>query len=380
MIYYSTRPFWLQTKIVNISKSMNKNAVNIDTIQVSKLDSRSICFIPIYGEDELDDNWILFFEKISKNKYNISKQLILFLCGVYDFQICADSTLLKQVNHILKFNSVEIHTFPLKLHKDFFPLENLVYFYEHIPYKKYSEFDILLHQIIFNSKSFPKTNNLNDIDLTNCVDEYSSMLYNKKKNTLKKVISKCDRNKLVLNRVKNELLEQIISEAKNDKIERFYLISNNLNCFPNFKGFSSIKYINLTANYIKLININSLPREIKTLDISKNKVKNINFIENIELKKLCLFNNNLSNIDGIETIHTLEYINLGLNPFEYFPLNLVKCKELKNINLSLTKIKKLPDELLGLEKLENLDLTHCMHLRDDIVANQLKINGVNVVY
>jgi len=123
-----------------------------------------------------------------------------------------------------------------------------------------------------------------------------------------------------------------------------------------------------------------LPREIKTLDISKNKVKNINFIENIELKKLCLFNNNLSNIDGIETIHTLEYINLGLNPFEYFPLNLVKCKELKNINLSLTKIKKLPDELLGLEKLENLDLTHCMHLRDDIVANQLKINGVNVVY
>jgi hypothetical protein len=66
VIYYSTRPFWLQTKIVNISKSMNKNAVNIDTIQVPKLDSRSICFIPIYGEDELDDNCIYFLKKFQK--------------------------------------------------------------------------------------------------------------------------------------------------------------------------------------------------------------------------------------------------------------------------------------------------------------------------
>ena len=52
-------------------------------------------FIPIYGEEELNEEWIHFFQKISESKSNIGKSLILYFCGVYDFDIKSESYIYK---------------------------------------------------------------------------------------------------------------------------------------------------------------------------------------------------------------------------------------------------------------------------------------------
>ena len=67
MIVHSDKPNWVINFFEKINTFSNHKIINIEKADLDSLDETNIFFIPILGEDELSQNWLLFFNKISSN-------------------------------------------------------------------------------------------------------------------------------------------------------------------------------------------------------------------------------------------------------------------------------------------------------------------------
>ena len=386
MIYYSNTPSWILSIVEIFAKEIDSSYINISS-EMSDFEDDNIAFIPIYGEEELNDEWLDFFKKISESKNNIDKNLILYFCGVYDFYVKSDLTFIKQINFLTKFLSPSIYIYPLKLSKYDFNVNDMIYFYRHTnPYQKNNNiFSKYIRDITFYSKDFPLIDTKLIIDFTSKNNEYDNILnFNNtnidiKEKIIHNIFSICDRDTLIFNRIINVDLEQIISSSKNNYIKTIYLKSNKLKKLPDFRNFSNLKTLNLTANLIDDFDIERLPISIKSINIGKNCISSMILSENTNLEKIIIFNNKLKNLDNIEKLSNLKYINFGLNPLDEFPIKLLSCKNLEHINMSLNNIKSLPIEITNLENLKILDITRCVNLKNDIVIKKLRNKGVKVI-
>ena len=112
-----------------------------------------------------------------------------------------------------------------------------------------------------------------------------------------------------------------------------------------------------------LFKLDSLPKNLNTvlrLNLSGTGIKKIpEIVFNMKnLQELDLSQNGLNNIEGIEKLDKIQYLNLGMNNFNNFPLEITKLKHLKEIGLWWNNFKNFPDDFyMNNTELEALDIT-----------------------
>ena len=95
------------------------------------------------------------------------------------------------------------------------------------------------------------------------------------------------------------------------------------------------------------MNVDTFPKSLKYLNISKNKlvkIEKLSYLENLE--RLSLFNNNLKKFNTLNS--KLFYLNIGCNPIQKFPKILKGYKNLRELNISFTNIDFLPKWIIDL--------------------------------
>jgi len=346
-------------------------------------DNDNIFFIPVYGEEELSVEWEIFLKKYAKNLSNIGINTFFYLYGVYDIEIDKNTTIIKQINNILKFLSTQINIFPLKIMPNYTPVESLAYYYNHTYNKKVND-NFLIDKIIFSSKQKLIQNNLKTVDFTAKLDGYSSVIdtikLKKKRKLLIKAISSLTCENVILNRVKNINMDKVLKKIKNNKILKLQLKSNRLENIESISGFSSLEVLNLTANSLNIINIEDLTITVKSLNISKNYIKKVKIKKTrLKIKKLILFNNKITDMSFLRNFPNLVYLNIGLNPIEEFPNIIFNLKKLEHINLSFVNIDTIPDNILELKQLKIIDITGSKVLYYSDIIIKLQQNGVKVI-
>lgn len=373
MIIHSTKNEKILALIQKLKTNINKKIFYI--LDTKVLAEENILFIPTYGEEELNDDWIVFFKNICRSE-NINKTMIIYLYGVYDFTIDENNAIIKQIKHFTKYLSIKLYFYPLKLIHNKVYIDDILYFYNHIGNynKKLGDFDKYIQKIIFEVRDFPNVYNNGEIDFTSqydgfsCILDYSSV-------SADDLISSCDREKLVLNRCKKDVSLNFVC---NKMIKSLQLKSNKIDCFYNFTNFSNLRTLILTANKISSANTTNIPKTLKYLNISKNTLKNFIIDEVIGIEKLSFFNNSLENIVDLDKLFNLKYINLGLNKIKSIPNSLYNCKNLEYINISFNDISDISDDIFNLKQLKVLDITNCNINKE--VVNKLQDNQIKVIY
>lgn len=117
-------------------------------------------------------------------------------------------------------------------------------------------------------------------------------------------------------------------------------------------------------NQQKIYNdINSLPKDIDSvyrLDLSEQQLTKIPEIVSklTNLQELNLSQNNLSNLNGFENLSNIQVLNIGMNNFKTFPIEITKLKNLKSLSIWWNEIKSFPDDFFTQNaKIEELDMT-----------------------
>jgi hypothetical protein len=382
VVYYSSNNKHILNTMNTFSSMIASEKINILEVKNFIANEDDIFFIPIYGEEELSVQWESFLKKYAKNECNIAKKTYFYLYGIYDLEIDKDATIVRQINNILKFLSVQINIFPLKIMLDYTPIETLTYYYNHPNYKQAN--NNLVDNVIFFSKQELITNNLKTVDFTAKLNGYSSVidklkLKNKRK-FLTQVLSSLTCENIILNRVKNINMDNVLKKSKNKKVLKLQLKSNRLKNSKSLSGFLSLEVLNLTANAFEMINIDYLSTKIKSLNLSKNNIEKVE-IKKIRLKtkKLILFNNKITSMSFLINFPNLEYLNIGLNPIEEFPDSILKLKKIKHLNISFTNINTIPIEILNLKQLINIDITGSRILNNNDILMQLNKKGVKII-
>ncbi|SUX05177.1 Leucine Rich repeats (2 copies) [Campylobacter devanensis] len=385
MIIHSDKPCWVVDFFKEINIFNEHEIININNIDQVCLDKINIFFIPILGEDELSQEWLIFFNKISSNIKNLGKTLIIFTCGVYDLENREDSVAIRQIKHICKFLSIRLFIYPLKLNKYNHNLTNMLHFINHIPNDRKSNFQFFIEKVVFETKNYPIVNNAAEINFISLDNGYENILshYNKDKMVAKieKICLLNDRKILNLSRLKkiDKNCISIFENIGNDHMQKLYLVSCSLHEIPFLKKHKKLRYSNLTANSISVLDVSYFPDSIEVIDCSKNIIMDIKLVYNNTIRKLCLFNNKIEKIDYLSNLNNLQYINLGLNPLISFPESIFDCKNIEHINLALTPIEYIPEEILTLKSLKILDLTYCNNLKNVSIIKKLIHNGVKVI-
>ena len=141
-------------------------------------------------------------------------------------------------------------------------------------------------------------------------------------------------------------------------LENIFLSNNQISEIPNnIYNLENLAYLNLSGNKIVI-----LPKEfvkctkLKKLCLSNNSIKNLETICKIKgLEKLSLVSNQISVIpDNIYSMENLESLDLSKNNIFCIPEELNKCKKLKFLYLNKNKIDRIPIKLFSM--LCNLDL------------------------
>ena len=382
MIYYSSQNIAILNLIDNFCNKTNTEKTHILKVKKFQKSENDVFFIPIYGEEELNYEWEKFLNEYANNANNIGKNLFFYLYGVYDLEINKNSTIIKQINNILKFLSVQINIFPLKIIPELISLESLLYYYRH-NFKK-DIYNPLINKLIFFSKEQLLENNFQTVDFTSKTDEYSSIIdklkIKQKKQFLINLLSSIIQENVILNRVKTINMNEVLKKTKNSNIVKFQLKSNGLRDITSLKGFTLLEYLNLTANFFEIINFDELPSNIISLNFGKNRIEQIKIEnENLKIKKLIFFNNKINNMNFLEKFPNLEYLNIGFNPVKEFPKEILKLKKLKHLNLSYLSIDFLPENILQLNSLKTIDLTNTKILNSHNLILKLQEKGITII-
>jgi len=383
MIYYSSRNRYILSIIDTFCKTTTSKKINISKVENFISDNDNVFFIPVYGEEELSVEWESFLKKYAKNLNNIGINTFFYLYGIYDIEIDKNTTIIKQINNILKFLSTQSNIFPLKIMPKYTPVESLVYYYNHISTKKVNN-NFLVDKIIFFSKQELMKYDLKTIDFTSKLDGYSSVIdtikLKKKRELLIQTISSLTCENVILNRVKDINIDKILKKTKNNKIVKLQLKSNRLKNTKSLLGFSSLEVLNITANSFDMINMENLSTTIKSLNLSKNYIKSVKIKTiRLKIKKLILFNNKITDMSFLNNFQNLVYLNIGLNPIDKFPSAILNLKKLEHLNISFVNIDTLPNKILELKQLKTIDITGSTILNDSDILIKLDKKGVKVI-
>lgn len=382
MVYYSSSNEYILNLIITFSSMTSSENIKISEVKSFIANKDDIFFIPIYGEEELSAEWESFLKKYAKNKCNIGKKTYFYLYGIYDLEIDKDATIVRQINNILKFLSVQIKIFPLKIMLGYTPIDSLIYYYNH---SNYSHTDNnLVDNIIFLSKQELMINDLKTVDFTAKLNGYSSVIDKLKlKNKIKfltQTLSSLKCENIILNRVKNINMDKVLKKSTNKKVLKLQLKSNRLKKSKSLSGFLSLEVLNLTANAFEMINIDYLSTKIKSLNLSKNNIKKVKIKKiRLKMKKLILFNNKITNMCFLNKLLNIEYLNIGLNPIEKFPDAIFKLTKIKHLNISFLNINTIPIEILNLKQLISIDITGSRILNNNNILVQLNKKGVKII-
>jgi len=380
LVFYSNNSSMIKL-INNFSHKTNSKSIHISKVNNFCSNQDDVFFIPIYGEEELNDEWESFLKKYADNPINIGKNTCFYLYGIYDLEIDKNTTIVKQINDILQFLSIQLNIFPLKIIQNYTLLDTLVYYYKHT-YKNNHKND-LINKIIFFSKQYLIQNDLHIINLTSKYDEYSSVIdhikIKNKKTILIELLSNTTVEYIILNRVKSINMNKFLKKIKNNTILKLQLKSNKLQNIESLSGFIALEYLNLTANFFKIINIDKLPKTINSLNISKNFIHEIKIKKKYKIKKLIVFNNKITDMSFLMHLADLEYLNIGLNPIKKFPDEICKLKKLIHLNISYLNINLIPKEILKLKKLKTIDITGTQILNSFDIITKLQNNGIKII-
>ena len=126
-----------------------------------------------------------------------------------------------------------------------------------------------------------------------------------------------------------------LKKLKNIKLDLGFLTKN-----INFSNNPNLEYIELSGNIPLVLKNRTIDFtnniKLKTLIIKDNNLETLNLEKNINLEKIDLTNNNLTNLKLNN--EKLEYLNLSNNK-NFKNINVTKLPKLKYINLDNTKLK-----------------------------------------
>ena len=126
--------------------------------------------------------------------------------------------------------------------------------------------------------------------------------------------------------------------------------------------------------------MDKLPNTIKSLNISKNHIKEVKIKKiRLEIKKLILFNNKIVDMSFLNNCPNITYLNIGLNPIDKFPNAIFKLKNLEHFNMSYLNIDLIPNKILELEQLKTIDITGAKISNFSYIIKKLQQNGVKVI-
>lgn len=125
-------------------------------------------------------------------------------------------------------------------------------------------------------------------------------------------------------------------------------------------------------------NIDSLPNDLNTvyrIDLSEQDLtqlpKIIFKLEN--LQELDISNNQLTDLKGIDALKKIQILNIGMNKFNIFPIELTELKNLKVLNICWNNLKTFPDKFYTNNlQIEELDMTSMFEF--DFKTNLHKIH------
>ena len=373
----------------------NKNSCNMVSItdfsfkkhlKLASCSANIIFFIPISGEEELNKNWFFFIKKLSKRKEINGKFLYVFLFGSYDRLIDINSCIVNQINHLTKFNSLEIMYYPYKLSRFNYKITEILSFINSSDNlsRNHSNIKRIINDITYQVKDKPLKFTNECLNLTSERDGFSNIIssLNKRKSIyLNNIIENFHGKRLIVNRIDSNTILKTFKIASNNHIEILHIKSCELDETPFLSNIIRLKVINLSANKIKNIDTYFLPNGIERLNVSKNRLSSVCWKKlPLSIKELSLFNNNLKDIDGIKVLKNIEYLNIGFNPIIEVPTEIRYLKKIKHLNMAITKIKCIPEWLLKINSLETIDITDCVELvlgekEKDMIINQ----GINLI-
>lgn len=153
-----------------------------------------------------------------------------------------------------------------------------------------------------------------------------------------------------------------------------------VSCATRQQVVKSITLFSLTdLNQHKIYKgIGSLPKDLDSvyrLDLSQQQLTKIPEIVSklTNLQELNLSENQISNLNGFENLNNLQILNIGMNDFKTFPIEITKYMNLKILDLWWNDIKTIPDEFFSNNtQIEELDMTSMFEF--DFKSNLGKIH------
>lgn len=133
-------------------------------------------------------------------------------------------------------------------------------------------------------------------------------------------------------------------------------IGNNINIkLPNLKNLYNLKHLSIMYTNLKFMK-QKLPSQLISLNLSSNRIKDLNYVNHItRLKKLDFSFNLISNINVQIDLTSLTFLNLEENAIE--KIENLNTPNLIVLNLSDNRIIKI-ENLGKLTKLEKLDMSN----------------------
>jgi len=180
MIFYSNKIIWSYEKVKLFNCFANKNIYPIEENKINSFNpsrhSELICFIPIFGEEELNNDWVVFFETLGSNKNFVGFKLFIYILGTNE-PIRLDLPIFKQIKYYCKYLSLKYYIFPFKLYEgSSFSEFELFSFYTQQQVIKKSSYKDLIDNAIFDSKDSIAPRSLEITDTTSIENGFYSIL------------------------------------------------------------------------------------------------------------------------------------------------------------------------------------------------------------
>lgn len=370
----------------DLAQYFNINSIKIDeTFDVSThISDLIILLIPMFGEEELNHHWLSFLE--SYKSFFKEKNIIVFSFGVYDEFINLDSVFVKQIKFILGLSCNDINFYPLKISRYSLDLDLIKQYITeyHVLEQSQVDFQKIIITLENKAKCSVLLNDKENLDLTSSYNGFTNLLdewaFDERVVMLESLLSLSSRINFTCNRTN---LEHFKFDNLCSNLQKMYFKSCHLFDTPNLQGFKKLDVANFSANLITTLDFCKFPNGLKRVNFSKNKIHTLIIEQGSiygNLESLALFNNNISEFSWLSNMKNLKYLNLGMNPINVFPREILELKSLEYINLALTEIHDIPNEILDMKSLKVLDVKHCSHIDlEDSIFQRLTDKGVEII-
>lgn len=207
MIFYSNKITWIYEKIKLFNCFTNKDIYSIEKYKINSskpsVNGELICFIPVFGEEELNNDWVVFFETLGSSKNFIGFKLFIYILGTNE-PIQLDLPIFKQIKYYCKYLSLKYYIFPFKLYEgSSFSEFELFSFYTKQQVVNKSSYKCLIDNAVFDSKDSVTPINIEITDTTSIKNGFYSILRSEKNHKyVSSFLEECTSYSLIINRAK----------------------------------------------------------------------------------------------------------------------------------------------------------------------------------